>query len=82
MPATFSYEVSEWDTVAGGVWVSYASDTVKNALTVKLDFIENSALQIIATNTEAGVYYDKTITPDYYDLGMSDLQFTIKGRVY
>lgn len=86
MPATFSYEVSENDTVAGGGWVSYASDTVNNALIVQLEFVGNpgwqNTLKIVATNTEDGVIYNKTIAPSMYDLGMSDLQFTIKGRVY
>lgn len=81
MPATFSYEVSENDTVAGG-WVSYASDTVKNALIVQFEFDWQDKLQIVATNTEAGIIYNKTIEPSFYDLGMSDLKFTIKGRVY
>lgn len=86
MPASFSYEVSENDTVAGGGWVSYASDTVNNALIVQFDFVGNpgwqNTLKIVATNTEGGVIYNKIIEPNLYDLGMSDLQFAIKGRVY
>lgn len=86
MPATFSYEVSENDTVAGGGWVTYAFDTVKNALIVQLEFIGTpgwqNTLKIVATNTEGGIIYNKTIEPNIYDLGMSDLQFVIKGRVY
>lgn len=86
MPATFYYSVSEDDTVLGSGWVSYATDTVKNALIVQLEFIGNpgwqDTLQIRATNTEGGIIYNKTIEPNGYDLGMSDLQFIIKGRVY
>ena len=87
MPATFSYGVSENDTVSsGGGWVSYASDTVKNALIVKLEFVANpgwqDTLQIVATNTEGGIIYNKTIEPNFYDLGMSSIEFVIKGRVY
>lgn len=86
IPATFSYEVSEYDTVAGGGWVSYASDIVKNALIVMLEFIGTQGfkytLQIRATNTEDGIIYDKTIEPDFYDLGMSNVEFVVKGRVY
>ena len=85
MPATFSYNVEENDTVAGG-WVSYATDTVKNALIVKLEFVGNpgwkDTLQIVATNTEDGVIYNKTIEASLYDLGMSNIEFVIRGRVY
>ena len=73
MPATFSYEVSE-------------NDTVKNALIVNLEFIGTpgwlDTLQIRATNTEGGIIYDKTIEPNMYDLGMSNIEFVVKGRVY
>ena len=86
MPATFSYEVSEYDTVVGGGWITYASDIVKNALIVWLEFIGTpgklDTLQISATNTEGGVIYNKTIKPDFYDLGMSNIEFVVKGRVY
>lgn len=86
MPATFSYEVSENDTVNGGGWVTYAFDTVKNALIVNLEFIGTpgwlDTLQIRATNTEGGIIYDKTIEPNMYDLGMSNIEFVVKGRVY
>lgn len=85
MPATFFYNIEENDTVAGG-WVSYANDTVKNALIVMLEFVGNpgwkDTLQIRATNTEGGIIYNKTIEPNYYDLGMSNIEFEIKGRVY
>lgn len=85
MPATFSYNIEENDTVAGG-WISYASDTVKNALIVKLEFVGTpgwkDTLQIVATNTEGNVIYNKTIEPNMYDLGMSTIEFVIKGRVY
>lgn len=81
IPATFSYEVSENDTVAGGL-ITYESDTVKNALIVKLEFIGTVTLQIWATNTEGGIIYNKTIEPNFYDLGMSNIEFKIKGRVY
>lgn len=85
MPATFSYDVNEDDTVAGG-WVSYASDTVNNALIVKLEFVGNpgwkDTLKIVATNTEDGIIYNKTIEANFYDLGMSNIEFVIKGRVY
>lgn len=80
IPATFSYNIEEDDTVAGGL-VSYASDTVNNAIKVKLEF-SVSALQITATNNEAVVYYDKTIKPDFYGLSISETKFIIKGRVY
>lgn len=86
MPATFSYEVSENDTVAGGGWVTYAFDTVNNALIVMFEFIGTpgwlDTLQIRATNTEDGVVYNKTIEPNSYDLGMSNIEFVVKGRVY
>ena len=86
MPATFSYEVSENDTVLGGGWVSYKSDTVKNALIVQFEFVGTQGLQdtlqIRATNAEGGIIYNKTIEHNMFDLGMSDIQFIIKGRVY
>ena len=86
MPATLSYEVSENDTVVGGGWVTYASDTVKNVLTVSFDFGGTGSwqdtLQIRATNTGGDIIYNKTIEPNGYDLGMSNIEFTIKGRVY
>lgn len=85
MPVTFSYNVNENDTVAGG-WVSYASDTVNNALIVQFKFIGTQdwkdTLQIVAANTEGGIIYNKTIEPRMYDLGMSNIEFVIKGRVY
>lgn len=86
IPSTFSYDVNENDTVAGGGWVSYAFDTVNNALIVQLEFVGNpgwkDTLKIVATNTEAGVIYNKTIESNFYDLGMSNIEFIIKGRVY
>ena len=86
IPATFSYEVSENDTVAGGGWVSYAFDKVNNALIAQFEFVGNpgwqDTLQIRATNTEGDIIYNKTIEPNRYDLGMSNIEFTIKGRVY
>lgn len=85
MPATFSYNIEENDTVAGG-WVLYASDTVKNALIAMFEFVGTpgwkDTLQIRATNTEDGIIYNKTIEPSLYDLGMSNIEFVIKGRVY
>lgn len=85
IPATFSYEVSENDTVAGGM-VTYESDIVKNVLIVMLEFIGAhgwlDTLQIRATNTEDVVVYNKTIEPYMYDLGMSNIDFVVKGRVY
>lgn len=85
MPATFSYNIEENDTVAGG-WVLYASDTVKNVLIAMFEFVGTpgwkDTLQIRATNTEGGIIYNKTIEPRMYDLGMSNIEFVIKGRVY
>lgn len=86
MPSTFSYEVNEHDTVVGGGWVSYASDTVNNALLVQFEFVGTpgyrDTLQIRATKPEGGIIYNKTVEPKDFDLGMSDIKFTIKGRVY
>lgn len=81
MPSMLYYRIEENDTVAGGL-VLYDTDTVHNVLTVKLEFNENSALQITATNTSAGIYYDKTIEPDMYDLNIEIIEYEIKGRVY
>lgn len=80
IPAIFYYNIEENDTVAGGL-VPYASDTVKNAIKVKLEFSEKG-LQITATNNESVVYYDKIIEPDFYGLSISETEFAIKGRVY
>ena len=86
IPVTFYYSVSEDDTVLGGGWVSYTDDTVENALIVQLEFVGTQGwqdtLKISATNTEGVIIYNKTIEPNGFDLGMSEFQFTIKGRVY
>lgn len=82
IPSLLYYNIEENDVVAGGL-VNYVTDTVKNVLTIKFEFINNGgALQITATNSEAVVFYDKTIEPDIYDLNINIIEFCIKGRVY